>query len=183
MSFTHQHEVLAHIGNALLSAQIVEQFVALLLEPSPTSGSDGGSIEIYARKPKEHRLAQLRRALRDVKSYEKGLSQLDVQLRQFQKDRNKLVHKFQELGTWDLRREGDCYDCVSFLRDFIKRAAALNNQFVTALSVRDVKHRTRVSGAQSKRYKADFRRVFGPLEICWADRLVPACRVTGKEST
>jgi hypothetical protein len=60
---------------------------------------------------------------------------------------------------------------VTFLRDFIDRAAAVQHHFVSALSIRDARYKTRVSARQSNSYKKDYRRVYEPLQIRWNDRI------------
>jgi hypothetical protein len=172
-AMTRPQEVLAHLGGALLAAQIVERYVVLMLEPSSASDDTIVGLNAFVRRSKSNRLLILKRMLRDLDPGGKLLQRLDADLRRFLKDRNILVHRFQDLGAWNFKKVKDCDKCVTFLRDFIDRAAVVQHHFVTALSLRDVKYKTRVSVAQLKRYEKDYRRVYKPLEIRWSD-LMPA---------
>jgi hypothetical protein len=170
-AMTRPQEVLAHLGGALLAAQIVERFVVLMLEPSSARDDTIVGLNAFVRRSKNNRLLILKRMLRDIDPNGRLLQQLDADLRRFLKDRNKLVHRFQDLGEWNFRKAKECDECVTFLRDFIDRAAVVQHHFVTALSVRDVKYKTRVSVAQAKSYAKDYRRVYEPLQIRWSDRI------------
>ena len=109
--------------------------------------------------------------LRDLEDRGQSLPQIDADLQRFLKDRNKLVHCFQDLGAWNFTCDKDCHECVTFLREFIDRAAAVQHHFVDALSMRDVQFGTRVSASQSKTYAEDYRRVYEPLQIRWSERI------------
>ncbi len=167
---TSQEEVLAHLGGALLAAQIVERFVIMLLEPSPIRG-DAGGLETFVAKSKAARSTLLKKMLHELRERGRSVPALDSELRRFLKDRNKLVHSFQDLGDWNFRRERDCDGCVTFLRDFIDRAASLQHLFVSVMSIRDVQFGTRVPKVEADRYANDFRTVYKPLEIRWAERI------------
>jgi hypothetical protein len=168
---TRPQEVLAHLGSALLAAQIVERFIGLMLKPSRASDDTPVGLDAFVRSAKAHRLELLKRTLRTLDVHDKLLQQLDADLRLFLKDRNKLVHRFQDLGAWNFKKDKDCYRCVTFLREFIDRAAEVQHHFVSALSIRDAKYKTRVSMAQSKSYVKDYQRVYGPLQFRWSDRI------------
>jgi hypothetical protein len=126
---------------------------------------------MFVSKSKAARLSLLKKMLRDLRERGRSVPQLDSELRRFLKDRNKLVHSFQDLGTWNFRRDKDCDGCVTFLRDFIDRAASLQHLFVSAMSVRDAQFGTRVSKAASDRYASDYKTVYGPLAIRWTERI------------
>lgn len=166
-AMTSQQQVLAHLGNALLSAQIVERFLALLLaEPEEPRGS--GVLEAFAAKAKATRLAALESLLRKIRAEGRSVPELDAELRKFLRQRNKLVHCFQELGRWDFASDRDCNRCVNFLRGFIDRAASLQHLFVSAISVRDVSFGTSVAMNEADRYAHDYRTVYAPLSIRWS---------------
>src|SRR5262245_45810528 len=129
-----QQEALAHIGGALLSAQLVEHFVVLFLSPSAIEKSDAAGLNAFLAGSKSKRRERLKRALTKLKGHEIRLTQLERNLDLFLKDRNKLVHCFPDLGSWNFAKARDCHACVSFLRAFIDRAAALQHDFVTLLS-------------------------------------------------
>jgi hypothetical protein len=170
IAMTRQEEVLAHLGSALLSAQIVERFVTLMLEPSPGRSNEGG-LASFISKPKRTRSVLLKKMLQDLRDSGRTVPELDTELRRFLKDRNKLVHDFQALGTWDFRRNNDCESCITFLRHFIDRAASLQHLFVSAMSVRDAHFGTRVSKDDGDKYADDYKAVYHPLSIWWTKRL------------
>lgn len=126
ISITRPQEVLAHLGGALLAAQIVERFVGLMLEPSSVNNKAHAGLDAYLRKPKSNRLLLLKRMLQDLNASGNLLQQLDADLRRFLKDRNTLVHRFQDLGVWNFKKDKDCDACVAFLREFIDRAPLFN---------------------------------------------------------
>jgi hypothetical protein len=167
---TRQQEVLAHLGGALLSAQIVERYWILMLEPSPARSNESG-LDMFVSKSKVDRLVHLKKMLKDLREREWSVPKIDAELRRFLKDRNKLVHRFQDLGSWNFRRADDCDGCVTFLRAFIDRATSLQHLFVSAISVRDVQLGTRVSKVEADRYAKACRRFYAPLEIRWTERI------------
>jgi hypothetical protein len=167
---TRQQEVLAHLGGALLAAQIVERFLALMLEPSGEPRRDG-ALELFATRTKLARHEALGKMLVALREDGWSVPELDTELKRFLKERNKLVHCFQTLGRWNFHTDHDCDRCVTFLRGFLDRAAALQNLFVSALSVRDVHFGTRISKEDADKYAHDYRTVYSPLSIRWTERL------------
>jgi hypothetical protein len=170
-STARQQEALAHIGGALLSAQLVEHFVVLFLCPSDIDGADVAALNAFLAGSKLKRHKRMRGALAKLSGHKSKLTQLERDLNRFLKDRNKLVHSFPDLGVWNFTKARDCHACVSFLRDFIDRAAVLQHEFVSLLSMRDAQFKTRVSELQSKVYARNFKRVHGPLNVRWFERL------------
>lgn len=161
-----KREVLAHIGGALLAAQVVERFLDLLLKipgdaQAPSSFS---ALVSNARQERQQALAHLLSELRKSGPLASGL---ETDLKRFLRDRNKLAHSFAELGRWDFTRNEDCERCVQFLRDFIDRAASLQHLFVSALSARNVHLRVEASSPEADRYASEYRRVYEPLAVRW----------------
>jgi hypothetical protein len=167
---TRQQDVLAYLGEALLAAQIVERFVAFMLAPSVKKDTEG-VLEAFASKSKAERHVALQRILKELQRDGRSVPALDAELRKFLKERNKLVHRFHEIDTWDFRKERDCDACVVFLKGFMERAGSLNHLFVSALSVRSVHYGVRISKAASERYANDVKTIYSPLTIRWAKRI------------
>jgi len=167
---TTQQEVLAHLGGALLAAQIVERFLALMLNP-PGEARDEGALEAFAAKSKPARLKALGEMLHALREGGRSVPELDAELRRFLKKRNKLVHSFHTLGRWNFENDRDCDECVTFLRGFIDRAASLQHLFVSALSAKDVRYDTSISKAEADRYAHDYTTIYSPLSIRWTKRV------------
>ena len=104
---TRQQEVLAHLGGALLAAQIVERLLTLMLNP-PGKARDEDALEAFAAKSKPARLEALGQVLRALSEGGRSVPDLDTELRRFLKERNKLAHCFHELGRWDFENDRDC---------------------------------------------------------------------------
>jgi hypothetical protein len=168
---TSQEEVLAHLGEALLSAQIVERFVGFTLSAEPIQNG-GALLDLFLARPWLERYAHLRAILAALDGHGWDVKNLDTELRRFQERRNKLVHCFQTLGEWDFRKPEDCHACVTFLRDCIDHSAAIQHLFVSVLSKRDVQFRTRVPESEDKQYAKDYKEVYNPLRVRWTDRIV-----------
>jgi hypothetical protein len=167
---TRQQEVLAHLGGALLAAQIVERFLTLMLK-APGDVRDEGALEAFAAKPKTARLEALGQMLLALREGGRSVPELDTELRRFMKQRNKLVHCFHELGRWNFENDKDCDRCVTFLRGFIDRAASIQHLFVSALSAKGVHYKSDISEAEADRYAHDYRTVYSPLSIRWTKRI------------
>jgi|RhiMethySRZTD1v2_1073278.scaffolds.fasta_scaffold1310123_1 hypothetical protein len=167
---SRQQEVLAHLGGALLAAQIVERFLALMLK-SPDETLDERALEEFAAKSKPARLQALAQMLQTLRDGGRSVPALDTELRRFLKERNKLVHRFHALGRWNFRNDRDCDACVTFLRGFIDRAASIQHLFVSALSAKDVHYGGNLSKADADRYAHDSRTVYSPLSIRWTKRV------------
>ena len=163
-TMSRQQEVLAHLGGALLAAQIVERFLALMLRPT-------SEAEAFAAKPKPARLEALRKMLHALRAHRRSVSELDTELRRFLKERNKLAHCFHLLGRWNFDNDRDCDECVTYLRGFIDRASSLQHLFVDAMSAKDLHYGTNISKADSDRYAHDYRTVYSPLSIRWTKRV------------
>jgi hypothetical protein len=171
LAMTNQQEVLAHLGGALLSAQVVERFIGFALSAEPNQ-TGGAAIDLFLARPRQERAAHLREILKSLNESGWDASRLDAELKRFQESRNKLVHCFHMIGSWDFRRAEDCVTCVTFLRDFIDHSASIQSLFVSVLSMRDVQFRTHLPDAESKQYAKDYKEVYAPLSIRWTDRIV-----------
>ncbi|MEQ1579078.1 MAG: hypothetical protein ABL964_00660 [Steroidobacteraceae bacterium] len=168
---TNQEEVLAHLGNALLAAQVVERFVGFALSAEPLQ-KDSEALDLFLARSWLERSAHLREVLAALGTHGWEVEKLDIELRRFQESRNKLVHCFHTLGAWDFRKVEDCHECVTFLRDFIDQSASLQHLFVSVLSMRDRTFRTRVPASESNQYAKDYREIYLPLTVRWTDRIV-----------
>lgn len=64
---TRQQEVLAHLGGALLAAQIVERFVGFAIAAEPLRAG-GSNLELFLARPRRERTSQLRKILADLRA-------------------------------------------------------------------------------------------------------------------
>jgi hypothetical protein len=168
---TSQEEVLAHLGEALLSAQIVERFVGFTLSAEPIQ-KGGAPLDLFLARSWLERSAHLRDILAALDGDRWDVPKLDSELRLFQDRRNKLVHCFQTLGEWDFRKPEDCHGCVTFLRDFIDHSAEIQHLFFSVLSIRDMQFRTCVPESEKNQYAKDYKKVYLPLTVRWTNRIV-----------
>jgi len=76
---SRQQEVLAHLGGALLAAQIVERFLTLMLKP-PGEARDEGALEAFAAKSKPARLEDLGKMLHALREGGRSVPELDTRL-------------------------------------------------------------------------------------------------------
>ena len=170
---SRQQAVLAHLGSALLSAQIVQRFFAPMLElpDEMREEAEEGILEAFAAKAKPARLKALAQMLHALRQGDGRCLNSILSCEDFLKERNKSIHCFQALGRRNLENDRDCDDCVIFLRGFIDRAASLQHLFVSALSVREVQYRTSNAKDDANRYANDYTTVYLPLSIRWATRV------------
>jgi hypothetical protein len=164
---TRQQEVLAHLGGALLAAQIVERFIAVAIAAEPVQAG-ASNLELFLARPSRERKSQLRKMLADLRAGGWSVPKLESALRRFAKGRNKLVHCFHTLGNWDFRRVKDCDACITFLKDFIDQSSSLQHLFVSVISIRDEHYKTRVPRRTGDEYAKDYREVYSALNIRWA---------------
>jgi len=164
---TRQQEVLAHLGGALLAAQIVERFSAVVIAAEPAQAGRS-NLDLFLARPSRERKSQLREMLADLRAGGWGVPELESALRRFAESRNKLVHCFHTVGDWDFRNVKDCDACITFLKGFIDQSSSLQHLFVSVISIRDRHYKTRVPRRAGDEYAKDYREVYSPLDIRWA---------------
>jgi hypothetical protein len=161
-----QQLVLAHIGGALLMAQLIERFLGLLLRPSP--GQDAGTyVERFDSALRPERQQALGRLLAILRSGGPMAPGLESMLDRFLTERNKLAHHLPDLGSWDLQTDHGQEQCLDFLRGFIDRGASIHHLFASALSAKQHHYGPQLSEQESAKFTSDMQRVYQLVSIRW----------------